>query len=827
MRTLSIKTKLYSIVALSVLALVTFAGIDIYGTRQGTAALASVYEHQVEPTAALLEADRALKGVRFRMAGYLLDQLPAVGNRNDLQEARTTIPAAWVKFKAKTAGNDYSDEERALIELIDRNIDAIQPFFDKLDAAYALDEKPPVGVLLEDDWPFAIQATLLKPIGQLIPLQQAAVKSAYEQSVIFGERIIAAGIMALFVVTLVLLGLVGKLAAAITRPLGAAVTVAEKIADGDWGSTIQIESRDEIGQLLSALEHMREQVHSRQQRLETILDNAAEGIITFDRRGMIEGFNRAAENLFGWTEAEVIGTYVNLLIKPGTPETRDDYLEHFMRVELDHLIGHEGEVTARHKDGSTFPMALKISEMTLDGKIVYVALAADISERKALMDHLKRMAEHDGLTGLHNRSYFVEEVERAVERARRAEQSCGLLHIDLDNFKYVNDVLGHAAGDQLLIEVAGVLSRRARKSDLIARLGGDEFTVLLYTITAEQLPQAADAFRRALAEYQFRQGGEAVDIGCSIGAAMVTEQVQTAAQLMSHADIACHLAKRAGRNRVHVFRPVDAENVTAMSLDMGWSRRIRDAIENGRFALACQPIVDTRTHAIVSYEVLIRMLDEREGMIMPAGFLPPAERFGLAVDIDRWVIVHAIDTLAVQRRELTDLCYSINLSGQTLSDTTVCDLIQARIAATGLNPAALTFEVTETVAIADMAAAETFLARLQALGCRTALDDFGSGMSSFAYLRDLPVDSIKIDGRFVKNLALSTIDQAMVRAMNEIAHALGKQTVAEFVEDEASFRLLAAIGVDYAQGYHLGRPDVVLPCQAIAGQGGAPAMCRI
>jgi diguanylate cyclase (GGDEF)-like protein len=463
-------------------------------------------------------------------------------------------------------------------------------------------------------------------------------------------------------------------------------------------------------------------------------------------------------------------------------------------------------------------MALKITEMTLEGRPLYIGLVADISERKALVEHLKKMAEHDGLTGLYNRSYFQTELERVVERVRRTGKPCALLYIDLDNFKYVNDTLGHAAGDRLLIEVAGLLHRRARKSDLIARFGGDEFTILLQDVDGDQAGQAAESFRRQLADYRFRQGGEQITIGCSIGVALIGPQTRSAEEVLSQADLACHLAKRSGRNRVHRYQSTDAENSASMSLDMGWSRRIREAIEQGRFVLACQPIVATATREIEFYEVLIRMLDDKDGYIMPSGFLPTAERFGLSVDIDRWVIVNAIETLATLRQRCPGLRFSINLSAQTLGQPGVAELVQERLEATGLDPAALMFEVTETVAIADMAAAERLLARLQDLGCRTALDDFGSGMASFAYLRDLPVDFVKIDGRFVKNLAKSPVDQAMVKAMNEIAHALGKRTIAEFVEDEESFQCLQRLGVDYAQGYHLGRPDTTLPCKSLAAR---------
>jgi len=620
--------------------------------------------------------------------------------------------------------------------------------------------------------------------------------------------------------------------AQIRRPIARVSAALKAEAEGRADIAIPETSLRETRNLAQAFDHMRhevrlrqDEIHAREQRLHAVLDNTAEAIVTFDEHGVIDGFNQSAERLFGRTEDEALATSIAQLIAPETREVRNDYIDHFMRAEIQRLVGHEGELLGRHKDGSTFPMAIKISGMVLDGKQRYIALMSNISERKAIMEHLRRLAEHDGLTGLYNRSYFQAELERLAERVRRSEAgNCALLYIDLDHFKYVNDTLGHAAGDKLLIEVAAILNRRARKSDLVARLGGDEFTVLLYDTTPELIQKTAESFRRQLADYDFRHEGQTVTIGCSIGVALIDPAAPH--EIMSHADVACHLAKRGGRNQVHVYTKEDSKNVATMTLDMGWSRRIRDAVDNNRFVLACQPIVSTRSRQVSTYEVLIRMLDNNGELIMPGGFLPTAERFGLSLDIDRWVIVNAIETLAGQRAGNPDLSYTINLSAQTLNSPTICDLIQEKVETCGLDPAALIFEITETAAIADMNAAAQLLARLRALGCRTALDDFGSGMSSFAYLRELPVDIVKIDGRFVRHIASNPVDEAMVRAMNDIAHALGKETIAEFVESEDAFQKLVELGVDYGQGYHLGRPDLAAPCNAIASHAGTASACR-
>lgn len=950
------KGRLYTLVGVSVLALGLFASIAIYGIRDGLQSLSDVYTHQVEPAGALHEMEEALKDARFRLAGYLLNQMPAVGNINHLHEARKRAIGNWARFRQATENNSFGDSDRAHIAKIENSIGNIDTIFGRLEQGYRNDDKRGLTVVLEDEWPFVIHEALLKPIMRLAEAQQAAVSTTYEERVARSQAQITLGIAILATALLVLSAFAVRLATGVTRRLNTAADIADRVAEGDWGGTIEEGPPDEVGRLLGAIDHMRDMVHTRElrlravldhaaegiitideygtllgfnpaastlfgyrpeevigqnvsmlmppphreahdghleryrqtgeahiigrereleattrdgtvfpislkvsemridgkrmflgmvadiserramleqlqgreQRLHAILSNVAEGVITFDPQGRIEGFNRAAEKMFGWSEAEIGRISIGQLLTVENAETRTDYVDHFLRQEIGHLIGKEGELLARHRDSSLFPVAIKISAMSLDGRELYIALIADIRERKAMMERLKSMAERDGLTGMYNRSYFQGELERVVERVRRAgESNCALLYIDLDNFKFVNDTLGHAAGDHLLIQVAGILRKRGRKSDLIARFGGDEFTVLLYDTTAEKASLVADSFREKITGFVFHYEGQHVDVGCSVGVAMLGGRTRDAAEALSHADLACHLAKRGGRNRIHVFTDTDAENVTSMSLDMGWSRRIKDAIEQGNFLLACQPVVDIATREITSYEVLVRMRDENGDLIMPAGFLPSAERFGLSVDIDRWVIVNAIAILVEHRKTRPGMCYSINLSPQAMSSPGIGTVIREALDSTGLDPAALIFEVTENAAISDMNAAVRLLTTLRNYGCRTSLDDFGAGMSSFAYLQELPVDIVKIDGRFVKNLAVNPVDQAMVRAMNGIAHALGKKTVAEFVEDAASLEMLAQFGVDYAQGYFLGRPDTALPCKILADRAGGDVTCLI
>jgi len=594
----------------------------------------------------------------------------------------------------------------------------------------------------------------------------------------------------------------------VRRPIARVAAGLKAEAHGMETVTLPVTTTQETRDLIDAFKHMRTQVHSRQQRLQTILENTAEGIVTFDGAGVIESCNAAAKRLFAWSGDEAIGQNFTSYIQVQGDVLDYPYLNHFLNREFGQLIGQEGELMALRRQ-QPFPMAIKLGIMELNHQQYYTALVEDISDRKALLEHLRTLAEHDDLTGLYNRSYFMTDLDRVVERARRHQQICTLLYIDLDNFKYVNDTLGHLAGDRLLVEVSQLLQRRSRRGDLVARLGGDEFTMLLYGTRADEARTIAESFRKALDEYHFRHNGEIVNIGCSIGAATIDADTRSSQEVLSHADFACHLAKLGGRNRIHVFRKEDEINVAAMSLDMGWTRRIKDAIRDNRFVLASQPIFHLQTGKAPIHEILIRLRDERDNLVMPDGFLSSAERFGLSADIDRWVIVNAIRQLANHRQFVPTINYTINLSGQTLSQPESAELIVQELARQGLDPSAVIFEVTETTAIADMLSAEAFLGRLKSIGCRTALDDFGSGMSSFAYLRDLPVDIVKIDGRFVRNMVNNTVDQAMVRAMNDVAHALGKTTIAEYVESEDCLKLLREIGVDYVQGFHVGRPSLL------------------
>jgi diguanylate cyclase (GGDEF)-like protein/PAS domain S-box-containing protein len=592
----------------------------------------------------------------------------------------------------------------------------------------------------------------------------------------------------------------------IRRPLLEVSKALDAAGRGESYHPVLASPTKETSLLVTAFNRMQGQVFSRQVRLQSVLDNAAEGIITVDEHGVVETFNSAAQLLFGCDAGRAIGASIGELVRFPEEGTYESFLQ-LVKSPLQKDGAQETTVTVQRVDGSRFPMAIKSNKMEVEGRVLYTAIVEDVGDRIEMMEHLREMAEHDSLTGLYNRQYFLTELERVVENTRRgSSRDFALLYLDLDNFKFVNDTLGHLAGDKVLVEVTEMLDLRNRKSDLLARIGGDEFAILLYDVEKDQVLKAAEAYRKLLDEYIFKYEGSVVQIGCSIGVTLFGSSSVSKEDLLVQADVACHLAKRSGRNRVHLYELSDQENMAAMTEDMGWAGKIKNAIEQNLFCLACQPIMDLESKQIFRQEVLLRMMDETGALIQPAGFIASAERFGLMRSVDNWVVNHAIESLGKQLQRNPRLHFSINLSAESVGDFTMLETITSALLLHNVPPTAVTFEITETVAIANLGPAVEFLTRLRNLGCQTALDDFGVGYSSFAYLKDLPVDFVKIDGSFVRDVHCDKLQEAMVRSMNDIAHAMGKQTVAEYVDNANAKRVLEEIGVDYIQGYFVGSP---------------------
>ncbi len=595
---------------------------------------------------------------------------------------------------------------------------------------------------------------------------------------------------------------------AIRKPVLEIATAMQAEARGERYTPRIDEQLHEVRLLRLAFFGMQEQVHQRQQRIETILNNAAEGIITFDSDGMIESFNNAAEKLFGYSRSEMIGNYITTII----PEISKNEVYNFIQLLLTKNRGNvtrDIELLAKHKDETRFPLSIKISDMELGNKTLYIAMIDDISERKAILENLKHLAEHDSLTGLYNRQFFMEELSRAIAIAHRENSyHSACIYMDLDNFKYINDTLGHMAGDRLLIEISNLISQRTRKSDLLARLGGDEFAMYFYNVTKKQILAIAEEYRQAISNFKFIQDGMTYTAACSLGIAILTPEISDKEELLAHADIACHVAKRNGRNNVHLYELADKERIDNIHTDMGWSQKIKDAIDQDTFVFATQQVRNIATNEIHAHEVLLRMREQDGNLIMPSGFLGSAERFGLVVEVDNWVINHACSLLKKFKMNDPSARFTINLSAKSIGKAEVLEAIQAAIQTYKLQPEDIVFEVTEDVAISDFPNAIQFLNKVRALGCKTALDDFGAGYSSFSYLKEFPVDYVKIDGSFILNIEHDKLNQALVKAMNDVCHTLNKKTIAEFVENDAALKLLTEIGVDYAQGFIIERPHL-------------------
>lgn len=458
-----------------------------------------------------------------------------------------------------------------------------------------------------------------------------------------------------------------------------------------------------------------------------------------------------------------------------------------------------------------------------DKEIVAItnALNVTINAIKERDETLRRLADHDPLTGLVNRACFSRELDREWQRSSRGGATSAVLYIDLDLFKYVNDALGHAAGDRVLVQVSEYLRGRLRDDDVLARLGGDEFAILARNAGKQGAIELARSINRMMQDFHFIEAGQVFNIYCSIGIAMLDPSRFTMEEILSQADMACYQAKSSGRNCYAVHEV--AEHVKEkMVSDMGWSKWIREAIRDNRFKLVYEPIVPLNSkHSGEMYEALLRMEGRDGKLIAPAVFLPVAERFGLLVQIDYWVIRNALKALAGHRASGRDITLAINLSGQAFEDgDSLVEVIKENLKKHKVPGSAVVFEMTEQVAVRHMNTAREAMRHLGKLGCRFSLDDFGAGFSSFGYLKHLSVAFIKIDGFFIEEMIKDPVDQTMVQAMVQVAKALGKQTVAEYVQNEETIALLAKYGVDYIQGFYFGgpsnglQPDLFRPASA-------------
>lgn len=553
------------------------------------------------------------------------------------------------------------------------------------------------------------------------------------------------------------------------------------------------------------------------ERAQVTLQSIGDAVLTTDAGGRVEYLNPVAEQLTGWERREAQGKSVQEIIELTDEETGAIVEPPVLRCLAEgRTVNLTASLVLRHRDGSS--IAIQDSSAPIQdrsGRVIgAVMVFHDVSRERRLHRKLAYYASHDSLTGFINRREFEERLSAAVRAARQdGAPAAALLYLDLDQFKVVNDTCGHTAGDLLLRQLAEILKVRVRSEDVIARLGGDEFAVLLADCPVQRAVEIAEGLREAIANFRFVWRDSSMQVGVSIGVVPIDAESENVGAVMSAADVACYVAKDHGRNRIHVYEEGDAAE---RHQEMQWVGRINRAREEERFELYFQPIVPIGDvpDAVPQYELLLRMRDECGELVPPDAFLPAAERYNLMPSIDRWVITQAMSSL-VWRPERGGEPYmlAVNLSGTTLNDARFLDFLLSELAADSIEPGALCFEITETAAISNLAKVVSFMRTLKARGCRFALDDFGTGVSSLTYLKHLPVDYLKIDGQFIRNVTRDPADESVVDAIARMARALKIETIAERVEGRDVLQRLGEIGISYAQGFLIAvpRPVAELP----------------
>jgi diguanylate cyclase (GGDEF)-like protein/PAS domain S-box-containing protein len=548
----------------------------------------------------------------------------------------------------------------------------------------------------------------------------------------------------------------------------------------------------------------RKQTEGELQKLSRAVESSSSAVYITNLEADIEYVNPKFTEITGYAREDVIGQNPRLLQSGETPKA--------VYADLWDTItsGGEwkGEFYNRKKNGCIYRARNSISGIrNNEGEIThYVAITDDVTHEYELSEQLSYQASHDALTGLINRFEFERRAERLLSTVRHDKGEHALCYLDLDQFKVINDTCGHTAGDELLRQLSSLLIETVRHRDTLARLGGDEFGVLMEHCSLDAAHRVATSLQKAIQDYQFSWEGRSFKIGVSMGLVPITETAPNLTELQKNADAACYMAKDQGRNRIHVYHPEDSE-IAQRHGEMQWVTRLNQALEENRFCLYAQSIVPLNASTEKHYELLIRMIDEKGGIISPAVFLPAAEHYNFISKIDRWVVENAFGLLKDNPAFLKQISFcSINLSGQSITENDFLDFIIKQLDESGVGGEKICFEITETAAISNLSLAVKFITTLKELGCRFALDDFGSGLSSFAYLKNLPVDYLKIDGMFVKDIVDDPIDRAMVKSINEIGHVMGMQTIAEFVENDIVKGILNEIGVNNAQGYGIDKP---------------------
>lgn len=548
------------------------------------------------------------------------------------------------------------------------------------------------------------------------------------------------------------------------------------------------------------------------ERLQVTLESIGDGVITTDVQGRIDYLNPVAEALTGWTNVEASGRPLSDVFQVRDEITHQPLPDPVQRcLNEQSSIRHSENLVLKDRAGQhEFSIELTSSPIRNHaGEVIGAVLVLhDVTTLRNMARQMAHQARHDSLTGLINRGEFEARLELALHSARTGQTQHALCYLDLDQFKIVNDTCGHIAGDELLRQLTAHMQNRVRNTDTLARLGGDEFGILLQHCPIGQASETADTLREVVKKFRFAWDDKIFEIGASIGVVPINTDSGSIVDVLSAADSACYVAKDLGRNRIHVYQPEDSA-LTQRHGEMQWVHRVSRALGENRFRLLFQPALSLQAGQPEGYgEILVRMVDEDGNLVQPMAFIPAAERYQMMPSLDRWVLEAALQAL---RETSSSLCgsgiWAVNLSGQSLCDDHFLASVVELLDRARVDPRRLCFEITETAAIANLTRATHFVSVLQTKGCRFALDDFGSGLSSFMHLKHLPVDFLKIDGSFVCDMEKDPVDAAMVEAINRIGHVMGIRTIAEAVENNFVLERLRALGVNFAQGSIVASPQ--------------------
>jgi diguanylate cyclase (GGDEF)-like protein/PAS domain S-box-containing protein len=574
---------------------------------------------------------------------------------------------------------------------------------------------------------------------------------------------------------------------------------------------------EKIAYRTKMLVEQRDELSKEKDFIENLLDTAQVIVLTQDAKGKIIMLNAYGEMLTRYSEQELQGKRFLELLAPDSEHYNLD--THLLEIRQGHRDQLRHEAIVLCKDDSKRHIAWLHSRLTWhsgEDPSMVLSVGLDITEYKRVEGHLAWLADHDPLTNLYNRRRFSEELEQILGWAERYQHPGALLFFDLDRFKYINDTSGHQAGDALLKMVSDMLSRTIRTADISGRLGGDEFAVILPEITPEAAIEVAKKILSRLSETQLTLNGRTHNIAASIGIAIFPEHGNNVHDLLAAADLAMYQAKETGRGTWHLFSNIDQARERIHTL-VYWKEKIEYANLYDQYQLYLQPILSLRSNTVSHYEVLLRMQDEDGTIHSPSAFIPAAEHTGLIHKIDHMVLRKAVALAAqINKTEGSRISLSINLSAHAFNDPELLPVISQTISTHHIDPTLLMFEITETAALDNLPGTRSLLRELKKLGCGFVLDDFGVGFSSFYYLRELPVDAVKIDGSFIRNLASNPDDRILVNALCSVAKGFGKKITAEFVENQAILDILKSIDIDFAQGYHVGKPapaDSFFPLQ--------------